>query len=112
MGDRANVVVKGNGEQVCLYTHWRGSELPELVRSALIRGKVRDNDYPYLSRIIFSEMIRGEVDGLTGYGITATIQDGEDRVVTVDVDKGTVQLNKGKVRSMAKFVDRERKWSK
>ena len=52
MGDRANVVIDDNGSQVYLYTHWRGTELPEIVRKALTKNQ-RWDDPQYLSRIVF-----------------------------------------------------------
>jgi len=57
---------------VYLYQHWDGYYLPGKVARALERGKSRWNDPPYLARIIFSEMIRDELNELTGYGIYAT----------------------------------------
>jgi hypothetical protein len=92
MGDRANVVIKTNGEQVCLYTHWNGYELPKIVRSAMNRGRDRLNDKQYLTRIIFCEMISGDVMGTSGYGISQSIGDGADKVITVDVDLRTVTV--------------------
>lgn len=70
MGDRRNVVVEfPNDLSVALYTHWDGTNLPETVAKALTRGKDRWNDAPYLTRIIFSEMVQGSVLDTTGYGI-------------------------------------------
>jgi hypothetical protein len=93
MGDRANVYVH-HGEQpgVYLYTHWEGTELPATVVNALKRGKGRWNDDPYLTRIIFSEMIKDDVDGETGYGISAYVGDGDDRIVDVDTATQTVRF--------------------
>ena len=93
MGDRANVVIKSGGEQVCLYTHWNGSELPETVKKALIRGISRRDDFQYLTRIIFCEMVSGSIMETTGFGITQTIGDGGNRVLTVNCDDGTISNN-------------------
>ncbi len=91
MGDRANVIVKSGDEQVVLYTHWNGEGLPELVRVAMARGKERWNDFQYLTRIIFCNMIPAtEWDNLRGYGITTKIHDGGDRYLIVDLDFNTV----------------------
>ena len=72
MGDRANVCCKIAGDKsgVYLYTHLRGSELPVIVKNALIRGKNRWGDDSYLNRIIFSDMIKHDIDGETGFGIS------------------------------------------
>lgn len=93
MGDRANVVIRDGEEQVCLYTHWNGSELPYVLGRALVRGKGRWNDFPYLTRIIFCEMIRYEsIDDTTGFGISQEIGDGGDRVIIVSVPEQTVRI--------------------
>lgn len=95
MGDRANCCVKARGEMVYLYTHWAGSELPEIVREALDspQGRARWDDASYLTRIIFSRMIQDDVLGETGFGIWSSIGDGEDRVVLIDVKNRTVFVN-------------------
>lgn len=93
MGDRANVVVVENDEQVCLYTHWMGSELPDVLRSALKRGKTRWTDGQYLARVIFCEMVRGDMEGTTGFGISQTIGDGGNQVIVVNIDEQTVSVN-------------------
>jgi len=75
MGDRGEVVlieggVADNALPIRLYTHWGASELHTVVANALKRGKGRWGDDSYLNRIIFSEMIKDNVEGETGYGIT------------------------------------------
>jgi len=92
MGDRANIVVKEGDDQVCLYTHWRGSELPDILLTAMKRAKDRITDYQYLTRIIFCEMVKGHEMELTGYGITSKVGGGENRIITVDVDNKTVKI--------------------
>lgn len=86
MGDRGNIKVG----KVYLYTHWGGSEITEILKSALIRGKGRWNDEPYLTRIIFCEMIKDDVMGDTGYGISTVICDNEYPILDVDCAKQTV----------------------
>ena len=71
MGDRGNIVmVEKTGNKIYFYTHWDGSDLPRILRQALIRGKGRWDDEPYLARIIFSEMIKDNILEETGYGIS------------------------------------------
>jgi hypothetical protein len=89
MGDRGNIVVKCEGEQVCLYTHWQGSNIRESLKNALINSD-RWNDFQYLTAIIFREMLGNEKNGTTGFGITQKIHDGGDKVFYVDVDTKTV----------------------
>jgi hypothetical protein len=89
MGDRGQVNVKRGGQQVFLYTHWSGSDLPDTLRRALARRQ-RWDDAPYLARIIFSEMVKGQEAEETGFGIWAISQDTFARVLVVDVDAQTV----------------------
>lgn len=93
MGDRANVVVREAGEQVCLYTHWKGRELPGVLQTSLKRGADRINDFQYLTRIIFCDMVRGYENDLTGFGITQKVHDGDRAVIIVDLDDNTVSIN-------------------
>lgn len=108
MGDRRNVIVKdrSGGVGVALYTHWGGTELPEVLRKALARRQ-RWSDGAYLARIIFSEMVREDIDGETGYGISAgdDICEGDDeRDIVVDVRSGTVKVGAAKAVSFAEFI--------
>ena len=74
MGDRGNIfIADGEEHGVYLYAHWHGSVLPGILRNALRRGRDRWSDTQYLARIIFCEMIRDDVDGTTGFGITARV---------------------------------------
>jgi hypothetical protein len=107
MGTRANILIKSGDEQVCLYQHWDGDNLPEKLRKALKRGESRWNDYQYLTRIIFSEMICNEIDALTGYGISQKVYGGKNLVITVNMDKGTVQLQERSEVSFENFINND-----
>lgn len=92
MGDRANVYVhQGTTPGVYLYTHWRGTELPDIVRRALAHGE-RWSDDQYLARIILDEMTGARDDAFAGYGISAYIGDGGSRIVDVDTVLQVVTL--------------------
>lgn len=93
MGDRANIVIKSNGEQVCLYTHWDGCGISGVLCKAMVRGKERWDDFQYLTRIIFCDMVSGREEGLTGYGISQNIHGGDSNVITVDMDKKLIIEN-------------------
>lgn len=111
MGDRANIVVKQADEQVCLYAHWAGSELPATLQKALQRGKERWDDFQYLTRIIFCEMVPARyLAELTGYGITQVPHDGDDRVITVDVAAQTVQMPDRQAVTFADFAANGANW--
>jgi len=88
MGDRGNIVVDG----IWFYTHWAGSDIKKILQTALKR-KQRWSDSPYLARIIFSEMIKDDVDSETGYGLSLDMCDNENPILYVDVEKKTVKEN-------------------
>lgn len=91
MGDRANVkVVETGGGEIYLYTHWSGTELPEILAEALNRGRGRWTDETYLARIIFSEMVKDDIEGETGFGISTYRTDYEYDDLVVDVNTQTV----------------------
>lgn len=94
MGDRANLCIKSNDGAVFLYTHWRGSELRDVLATGLERGRSRWGDTPYLARIIFCELVKNSVDGETGYGISPGICDNQvgRRILVVDDRTGIVGL--------------------
>jgi hypothetical protein len=108
MGDRAHAVVKSGDSEVYLYTHWDGTELPETVRDALKRAKDagRLHDAPYLTRIIFCEMIKGEEqDSALGFGIHGKACEDESRDVIVNVDNQTVTTSEdGATVPLAQFI--------
>lgn len=98
MGDRGNVVVIDGGTDltsktaVFLYTHWAGSDLPEILQAALQSeaGRGRANDAPYLARIIFDAMIGGDQGSETGFGIWTSILDNEHPLLIVDTRRKVV----------------------
>jgi len=104
MGDRGDIYVhEGELPGVYLYTHWDGHKLPSVVQRTLIsrEGRERWNDAPYLTRIMFEQLIRGYERQETGFGISAQRSDG--RMIKVDVAAQTVTLDSGEVRSFADY---------
>lgn len=101
---------RANG--VYLYTHSCGGNLPKDLQSALKRARDghRLDDGPYLARIIFCEMVRGEEMGTTGYGISSMSQEEDDEQrLTVDVvDETVTWANRNgdlKTVSMREYID-------
>jgi len=94
MGDRANILVLGEGSAVYLYSHWAGTFLPETLERALARSEDRWNDVQYLTRVIFSQMLIDDGDdalnSTLGYGISSKVGDGGDRILVVDTDRQIV----------------------
>ena len=80
MGDRGNIeIVQGvkrmNEDEVraldsvFLYTHWRGSQVAQILADALKKSGIRGGDPSYLTRIIFNEL-QGDDRTTTGFGIS------------------------------------------
>lgn len=86
MGDRGNIKIG----KVYLYTHWGGSDIKRTVQNAL-KKQWRWNDEPYLARIIFCELIKGDEAGETGFGISTSINDNEHNIIEVDVKNQLVK---------------------
>lgn len=105
MGDRGNIVVSSQRDgTIHFYTHWSGSELPQILAAGLDRGRSRWDDEPYLNRVLFCEMIKDDVDGETGYGISVKMGDGGTELY-VDHDAQTVTYD-GERLSFDEFVKR------
>lgn len=106
MGDRANIeLVYSDDSRIFLYTHWQGSELPEILRNALIRGRNRWGDDSYLARIIFSEMIKDEVLEETDYGLSPfSAGDAEHDVIVVNLPNQTVYTKEWGTGSFEDYV--------
>jgi len=109
MGDRGNIVVRSAPKQeVFLYTHWCGSDVPRIVQIAL-RRRQRWSDAAYLARILFDTLTEGDQGNETGYGISTYRCDYEHDDVVVDVAKQTVSYRNPstgavtKTRSFAEF---------
>ena len=107
MGERAQVkIIDGWSGKVCcyLYTHCGAWELPEVVQRALSK-ELRWDDEEYLARIIFCEMVKGDEDGETGYGIGSSQHGDIQRLVEVDCrGQGTVTIYET-------YRDKMRSWS-
>jgi hypothetical protein len=94
MGDRANVRIVDEydeNKEVYLYTHWDGDKLPCVVQKALLR-KQRWDDGSYLARIIFCEMVKDDMDGETGYGISPERISDNHQLITVWPDKQLISF--------------------
>ncbi len=97
MGDRANIGVimrdfndEANTTVVFFYSHWGGSQIEETLADALDRGRGRWSDDSYLARIIFSEMVKDEILGDTGYGMSIYVGDNEYDILIVDLESNLV----------------------
>lgn len=92
MGDRSNIVVKQyDGSSVYLYGHWMGEDSIGITKRVLER-KQRWDDQAYLARMLFSEMVRNDLDSDTGYGISTTMCDNEYPIIVLDPSTQQVWL--------------------
>ena len=112
MGDRAHIVVKGDGSKVFLYTHWEGSNIADVVKGALKRVPGRWQDVAYLTRAMFCQFmidanneVMGDIVKMeTGFGIASRACEDTSRDIVVDVDKQTVKLPRRTAVSFEEFV--------
>jgi hypothetical protein len=96
MGDRANVAIQDGDGRVYFYTHWSGTELPELMRVGLAKANAVDrlDDPPYLARILF-DTLTGRKDDVTGTGISHCVQDNNDSRPLLIIDAGKQEVTAG-----------------
>lgn len=106
MGDRGNIhFVERNGGELYFYTHWTGSELPKILARALDRGRDRWSDEQYLARIIFSEMVKDEIEDNTGYGISTYRGDYNYSDLTVNCADLSVRDRENNVLMFDEFIE-------
>ena len=92
MGNRSQALIhQDSRSDIYLYSHWDGSDIGNMVKRALQRRQ-RWDDPEYLTRIIFCEMVKDDIDGETGYGI-GTQQHGDvDWLIEIDVPKQEISI--------------------
>lgn len=98
MGSRGNIFMvqhpNGSGQSdvgIFMYTHYSGHALPEILQTVL-RHKVRWNDEPYLARMIFSAMIKDDVSGERGAGLSTYLCDYNYPILVVNSEEQTVSV--------------------
>ena len=72
MGDRSQVCIKDNDARVYLYSHWGGKDIYTAAVRGLKRAPDRWDNPEYLARNIFCEMVKGQENETTGFGIGVT----------------------------------------
>lgn len=92
MSDKGNIGVKlENGSEIWFYTHSNGSDVYKIVKNALAR-KTRWDNPSYLARIIFCEMIKDDIDGTTGFGISSEPCESDHTLLIVDCKEQVVRF--------------------
>ena len=99
MGDSPSIQVKSYYDEyekdgVYLYSHWGGKKLSLTLKKALERRE-RWNDSPYLTRMIFCEMLQtgdNSLNGETGFGISNALGENSYPVIVVDPDNQKVWI--------------------
>jgi len=89
MGARANIRMKYVDGDVCIYSHWGGEELRDVLKGALSK-RMRWNDPPYLGRIIFCHVIAEDVLGENGFGLSPNPGEEEYKTIVVDMENQMV----------------------
>lgn len=74
MGARTNFVIKTTGnpsENIVLYSHWGGDESESAFAYAISKAmpRIKMGDTSYAARIIVSQLIGGDWDSETGFGL-------------------------------------------
>lgn len=103
MGDRAQIHLVDNG--VWLYTHSKGYKITETAANGLDRGRSRWDDPEYLARILFSEMIKDDIEGTTGYGIGTTRYVDAHTIIHVSLEDEAVAVESNDNRSDDAAID-------
>lgn len=84
-------VIQING--VCLYSHNEAYKIPQIIKDVLSK-KARWYDGNYLARMLFSEMIKDDIAGMSGFGISTEILGDIQFLAIVDVKTSTIILEK------------------
>ncbi len=106
MSTPGNIQIRVSNYPIYFYSHHEGDQLGLIVAQALLRGKTRWNDPPYLARIIFCQLVieQEEVKSVTGFGIDTVMGEGGVKVY-VDALAETV-LFLGQTYTYPEFVYR------
>lgn len=82
MGDRGNIVIRNQGSDIFLYTHWQGSALGSIAHEALARKERWDHPV-YLARIVFQAMVGPDTSPI-GFGIGTAPPDNDHAFLVLD----------------------------
>lgn len=90
MGVRQDVKLQYKaGGEVVIYSHWNEAEVLKGIIKDVLRRRERWDDESYLARMIFSAIVKDDIDSATGYGL-APYGMGEETPVIINFSKQTV----------------------
>ena len=81
MGDRNSIVIQEDcyghvdANPLTLYSHWHGQHLDQVLIDALTAAGHRRQDPAYFTAIIMRHMLKDDINGTTGFGISQMEQD-------------------------------------
>ena len=78
MGARTNFELKDYEGSVWLYSHWGGDDKSLHFAKALAHAEPRWGDVPYAIRMVVSYLIKDNLMGDTGYGLTSYLSGEEE----------------------------------
>lgn len=97
MNIKGNICVQERfGGRIYLYTHTHGFDTFDILKAALIKGKSKWNDEQYLTRIIFCELIKRDLNGISNYGISSFVAENDLPIFVVDVYNSNILLEDGR----------------
>jgi len=112
MGDRANVKIvqhsnkPDRAENIYLYTHWGGHDLPQSLQCAMEFARGRWTDESYFTRCLITEICKSATDA-TGFGVSTYPTDNEHDILEVDAEAQKVRLL-----SREGYFDESKDWEK
>tara|TARA_B110000503_G_scaffold102475_1_gene153078 strand:+ start:212 stop:535 length:324 start_codon:yes stop_codon:yes gene_type:complete len=92
MGSRTNFELQDDKGSVWLYSHWGGDDKSADFAKALKHAEPRWGDTPYAIRMVVSHLIKDQIDGDTGYGITS-YESGEESYDPLSANFETKTVN-------------------
>jgi hypothetical protein len=92
MGARTNFELKDYKGSVWLYSHWGGDTKANDLAAAINHAEPRWGDTSYAMRMVISYLIKDNLMGDTGYGISSW-ESGEEEYVPISVDFVTTTVN-------------------
>jgi hypothetical protein len=92
LGSRTNFELKDYKGSVWLYSHWGGDTKANDLAAAINHAEPRWGDTSYAMRMVISYLIKDNLMGDTGYGISSW-ESGEEEYVPISVDFVTNTVN-------------------